>query len=357
MTHTLQNVKSSRDEKAWEFEVRAEIPAETLEKYRTETLKEMQKTAKLDGFRQGHAPLERLIEIYGEGAILKQAAERAVQSELPELLAGEQALIIEAPQVMIEALEKDKPVKFSARAPLAPRVELPDYISIAKKHPGAKEEELTVTDKEHADALLHFRRERARISRIETGVSPEKAQEEAHAIDATDLPELDETFVKSLGMESLEKFHDAVRANMKNEKEIRAREKRRAETLDDLIASAKISYPTKLLEYELDDMEARLKADLERMGTNLEGYLTQAKKTREQLRGEWKEVADKRAKVRLVLTEIARKETIEPDAERLTRELENAKKHVPNADPKALEAHIAHALRNEAVLEFLEKQS
>lgn len=354
MAHNLKNIKTSRDDAKWEFTLKAEIPADVLEKHRAEALKEMQKTAKLDGFRIGHAPIEKIVQIYGEGTILKRAAEHAIQSELPELLASEQAMIIEAPQVTIEELDKEKGAKFSAHAPLAPKVELPDYISIAKKHPPASAEESEVTDKEHAEAMKHFRRERARISKMEAGVEQQKAQEEARAMKEEELPELNEEFVKSLGMESVEKFHETVRTNMKAEKEMRAREKRRAEILDDLIASAKISYPVKLGEYEMDDMEARLKADLERMGSNMDGYLQHANKTREQLRGEWKEVADKRAKVRLLLTEIARKENIEPDTDRLAKELGNAKTQVPNADPKALEAHIAHALRNEAVLEFLE---
>src|SRR5205823_608673 len=112
--------------------------------------------------------------------------------------------------------------------------------------------------------------------------------------------------------------------------------------------------PAALREYELDDMEARMKADLEQMGTTFDAYLTQVKKTREQLRTDWKDAADKRAKVRLILAEIARKENIEPDQKTLETEIEHAKKHYVQADPGALKAHIAHAMRNEATLKFLE---
>jgi len=355
MVHTLANVKVSRDESAWEFEVRAEIPAETLVRYREEVLKEFQKTAKIDGFRPGNAPLERIIQIYGEDAIAKRAVEVAIQHELPELLAKEQALIVESPRVSIESLEDNKPVRFTARAALAPQIMLPDYKGIAREK-NAQKEEVTVTDEEHAQALTHLRRERARIGKIETGAEPQKAAEESRAMKEDELPELDDAFVQSLGIESAEKFSETVRANIKTEKEMHAREKRRAEILEKLVNMATISYPATLREYELDDMEARMKHDLERMGTTFDGYLAQAKKTREQLREEWKDAADKRAKVRLILSEIARKENIEPDKERLEKELEHARKHVPNAEPEALRAHIAHALRNEATLGFLEEQ-
>ena len=101
-------------------------------------------------------------------------------------------------------------------------------------------------------------------------------------------------------------------------------------------------------------MEARLKDDLSRIGQTLESYFTQTKKTREQVRAEWKDAADKRAKVRLILTEIARKESIEPDLKALDHELEHAKKQYAQADPIALRAHISHAMRNDATLRFLE---
>ena len=56
-------VKITRDREAWEVLVEAEIPAEAYLRYRAETLKEMQKTAKLDGFRPGHAPEEAIIRV------------------------------------------------------------------------------------------------------------------------------------------------------------------------------------------------------------------------------------------------------------------------------------------------------
>ncbi len=349
----LQNVKVTRDDAAWEAEVKAEIPAEMLAHYRTEALKEIKKTAKLDGFRPGKAPEEQIIQVYGEAAILREAVQHAIQHELPELLAAEKVLIIESPRVTTDTPESGKPLTFTARAALAPSVELADYKKIAKKHTD-KKEEIVVSDDEHMQALTHLRRERSRIDKIEAGTEAQKAAEESRAAETKDLPELDDAFVQSLGYESAEKFTEALRVNIKTEKEMQAREKRRALILDELVKDSNISYPSALREYELDDMEARLKDDLSRIGQTLEAYFAQTKKTREQVRAEWKDAADKRAKVRLILTEIARKESIEPDEKILDHELEHARKHYAQADPIALRAHIAHALRNDATLRFLE---
>ena len=356
MSTQLTNVKVTRDDNAWEAEIKAEIPAELLAHYRTEALKEIKKTAKLDGFRPGKAPEERIIQTYGEGAILREAVEQAIQHELPELLAAEKLFIIESPRVTTDTPEQGKSLTFTARAALAPSVELPDYKKISAKHTATKEE-IVVSDEEHAQALTHLRRERSRIDKIESGTEAQKAAEESRAADPKELPELDDAFVQSLGYESAEKFRDALRANIKTEKEMQAREKRRALILDELVKDSKISYPAALREYELDDMEARLSAEGESASGGkdfFDIYLKRIGKTREHVRAEWKDAAAKRAKVRLILTEIARKESIEPDEKALLHELEHARKAYPQADPAALRAHISHAMRNDATLRFLE---
>lgn len=350
------NVKVSRDEKRWEAEIAAEIPAEILLKYREEALKEMQQGAKLDGFRPGKAPIERIVQIYGEPTILRHAAEHAIQHELPEILAEQKLPIVETPRVQTDAPESGKALKFTARAALAPEVKLPDYKKIASKI-NAKKENTTVSDEEHAQALAHLRRERARIDRVERGIAPQKAAEEVKALAENDLPALDDQFVQTLGYENAEKFAEVLRENIKNEKQLQAMQKRRAAILDELVKDSTIHYPAVLLDYELDDMEARLSSDLSQIGQTVEAFLAQQKKTREQLRDDWKQAADNRAKVRLILSEIARKENIEPKKEDLDREIDHAKQHYPQADAETLRAHISHAMRNDMTLKWLETLS
>jgi trigger factor len=348
------NVKISRDTERWELEISAEIPAEALAKYRAAALREVTAEAKIDGFRPGKAPETIVLQHYGEGALLQHAAEHAVKHEIPEILAKEKANIVDSPKVSIETLAPGQPLKFTARAPLAPEVKLGDYKKIAAKR-NAEKTEVTVTDDEHKDTLSHLKRERTRISHLEAGKSSEEAAAEAAKLEEKNLPPLDEEFVKSLGYESEATFVEVVRNNIKTEKEMRETEKRRAALLDELAKSSDIKYPAVLKEYELEDMASRMNSDLERMGTTLEKYLEATKKTLEDMRKEWDKPADERAKVRLVLAEIARAEKLEPDAKKLAAELEHAKKSHPQAHPEALRAHITHALRNEAVITWLEE--
>ncbi len=349
----------TRDEKAWELAIKGEIAPEKIAEHRTHVIAHLKKDAQLPGFRPGKAPEDAVVKAVGEERIMHETIEHAIQHDLPEILAGESVNIIASPKVIVESAPKSfpatEPIIFTARAPLAPEVKLPDYKAIAKKHTESKTE-VTVTDDEHQQTMTHLKRERARITKVELGATPQEAAEQAQKMEEKDLPALDDEFVKTLGYESLEKFTESVKANIKTEKEMRETEKRRAAMLDELIEKSKISYPTLLLDYELDDMEARLKQDLDHMKVTFERYLTETKKTEEDLRNEWKPAADKRAKMRLILSHIAIAEKIDADTERVEREVKNAIQHYPQTNEANLRAHITHALRNEAVITFLEQQ-
>lgn len=347
------------DTERWELVVKAEIPAEHIEQHRAHVLQELKKTVTIDGFRPGKAPDERIVQAVGMQEILRRTIEHTVHHELPEILAREKANIVAAPQVVVESapqsLPADTPIIFTARAPLAPKVELPDYAEIARRHNSHKAD-VAVTDEEHTQTMTHLRRERARITKVELGLPPAEAADAAQKMSEADLPPLDDDFVKTLGYESADAFAAAVRENIKTEKELRETDKRRAGLLDELVEKTTVSYPRILREYELDDMEARLKQDLESMHTTLERYLAETKKTPESLREEWSNAADKRAKLRLVLAKIAEAERIEVPTERLDNEVIQAKKHFPAANEDNLRAHIHHTLRNEAVIKWLETQ-
>ncbi len=354
MSHAT-NVKITRDDERWEIEIKAEIPAEELAAHRTDALKHIAEEVTIDGFRQGKAPEAMVLKHVGEAAVLEHAAEHAVKHALPEILAQEKANIVESPRVAVATPEAGKPLAFTARAALAPEITLADYKKIASDINKTKVEQ-DVSDEEHADALKHLKRERARIDAVEKGADPKTAAEDAKKLEEKDLPAIDDEFARALGYDDAKAFEDAVRENMKGEKNMREAEKRRASMLDELVKRSTVKYPVILRDYELEDMEARMAGDVERMGMSFEKFLEQSKKTREDLHKEWLPAADNRAKVRLVLAEIARKENIDVNPAKLDEEVARAKEHYKNADESALRSHIAHAMRNELIISWLESQ-
>jgi FKBP-type peptidyl-prolyl cis-trans isomerase (trigger factor) len=349
----LTDVTITKDEARWEAEIRATIPADVLAHERSHVLKELTQSTELKGFRKGRAPESEIVRAYGEAHILERTAEHAVRHHLPELLAAHEVNAVDTPRVSIEKLAPGEPLIFIARAPLAPKIELPEYASIASETNKGRET-VSVSDDEFAEAETHFRRERVRVAAIEAGAAPQEAAEKArtHAVD--DLPQLDDAFVQSLGLKDASEFSTRVREQIRHEKQMQADSKHRTTIIDALLKKSKISYPAILKDYELDDMESRLKDDLERLGQTFEAYLTETKKTKEELRTGWSEAADKRMKMRLVLAEIARREKIDADNDAIERELTIAKRHYPDSDEALLRSHIAHALRNDAVLSWLE---
>lgn len=347
------NVKVSRNDNTCEVEVSAEIPADLLARYRTEALKELKRTVEIDGFRKGTAPEEIVLKRIGEEALLRKAAEDAVQEELPKLFAAEKLLVIAAPQVSLEMPKQGSPLRFSARAPLAPSVTLPDYKKISGRY-STPARPMEATDAEVEDALRHLRRERKRIELMEQGTAPEQAAEQARKIDVMELPALDDVFVQSLGFENVQTFTESVRKNIGIEKSRREEEKRRAMLLDDLVKEARIALPAVMLEWELDDLEAQFKNDLARQGADFSNYLKQLNKTREDIRAMWADTARKRIRTRLVLDAIAAKETIEPPADAVAHEVEHLKEHYPSADPANLTAFVRRSMRTEMTIRFLE---
>ena len=62
----------------------------------------------------------------------------------------------------------------------------------------------------------------------------------------------------------------------------------------------------------------------------------------------------KRAKLQLVLNEIAEKENIEPDKSKVDHEVSHLLEHYKDADETRVRIYVESILRNEAVLKMLE---
>lgn len=354
MSYLCTNIKIDR-KKDSEVTVTAEISAEAMKSFRTRAIERIGTTVKLDGFRSGHIPEEVLIKNIGESAIMQEAAELAITDQYPQLVEKEKLPIIGRPNISISKLTKDEAMTFTINATLLPEVTLPDYKAIAKKHTGALKE-ATVTDDEVTDTLTHLRRERAKIERIEKGMSADDANKEVATLETSALPLIDDTFTKTLGYESAELFTTKLKENIKTEKGNRDREKTRISLIEDIIKATNPTIPQLLVDAELSNMESQFAHDLAHNGTNLDDYLKETKKTKEQLHDEWREGAKKRAAMQLITREIALKENITPDMNQVASEVEHIISHTKNADLDSVQSYVTNALRTEMVFRFLEEQ-
>ena len=138
------------------------------------------------------------------------------------------------------------------------------------------------------------------------------------------------------------------------DKENLAGEKRRIAIADAIADAAKIDLPDVIVESELDRSESQFAADIERMGVKLDDYLKHAKKTIDDLRKEWRPHAEKKAKLQLILNEIAKAEKLAPSKKEIEAEVAHIVEHYKDADRERAAVYAETVLTNEKVFEFLE---
>jgi len=176
------------------------------------------------------------------------------------------------------------------------------------------------------------------------------------------LPELTDEFARSVGkFNSLEELKQNIKEGLLAEKEIKAKEERRAKIASSLIKNVNAELPEELISSEMEKMTLEFKEALSRMNMDQESYLSHIKKTIEDLKKEWRPKAEDRIKIALILKEIAKKEALEPNEEEIEAKLSQLLRTAPpmrpgqNLDLTALRGYVKSMIRNEKVFELLEK--
>lgn len=338
-----------------EVEIKASLSPETLVSFRAKAIKKLQEKVSIDGFRKGHVPEDLVERHVGADTLLEEATDLALKSEVPLILAQENVLGIATPRITVTKLALGNPLEFTVRIEVYPTVTLPDYKKIAAQL-NKKRELVHVADAEVAEVLVRLRRERAKIDRIEKGDSAEDAAKNSVELPEKDLPELDDAFVKGLGYETLADFTEKLKENIQKDKEAQAHEKHRLLIIETVSAETKTAIPHTLIEHEVHKMEAQFESDLKQAGMSFDQYLTHIKKTHEDLHKEWHEPAEKRAKVELILAEIAQKENLKASEDEVRKHVAHTLKTHKDAPEERVYQYYNHVLRNDAVLQFLEEQ-
>jgi trigger factor len=108
------------------------------------------------------------------------------------------------------------------------------------------------------------------------------------------------------------------------------------------------------IEGEVSQMVATFEERVTRAGMTMEDYLKQIDKSYEDIRKEWRPDAEKRAKLQIIFNEIAHKENIVPNQEKLEREVSHIKEHYPEAQEHAIRVYVAAQMTNDLAFRFLE---
>lgn len=322
-----------------EVEITGEILASELLKYRNQAVKNVSNNIEIKGFRKGKIPEDILIKNVGEMTILQEAAELTLSDQYPKIVLEHKLQPIGNPLVSLTKLAPKENLGFKIKTATMPTVELPDYKTIAEKIATDKDD-LEVTEQNLQATIDTIRKQRV--------AGKEKSE----------LPEFNDEFVKTLGdFKDVEDFKNKLRDNMKLEKARMAKDKKRNRIADGIIGKAKIEMPQLLVDGELERMVAQFKADIEQSGLTYEKYLVEVKKTDADIKKEWTPIAQKKAKLQLVLNKIALEEKIKPEEDQVQKEIEHILSHHKDAPEERVRVFVETMLTNEKVFEFLEKQN
>lgn len=325
-------------------EIKGEIESAEFEGYRAAALKKLGENVEIDGFRKGHVPANVLESKLSEIAVLEEMAQLALSKNYGKIITENKIDAIGYPKINITKLAKGNPLGFTITVATLPEIKLPDYATLAKKA-NAKTEDVKVTDEEF-EAII----KQAKIIRAKEAAKGGEVDENA-------LPELDDEYVKTLGgFTDLEDFKKKIRENVLQEKTFRAKDKKRLEIIEAIIAETKLEVPEVLIDSEIHKMTHKMKTDIENMGLKYDDYLKTINKTEEDLRKDWAKDAEKRAKLQLIVGEIAKAEKLEAPKDMVDAEVKKVTEIYKDADPENARMYIESVLQNEEVFKFLEAQ-
>ena len=363
-----------------EIEIEGELEAGIFETYFQKALKRLGENTELPGFRKGKAPEAVLLAQLGEMRILEEMAELALSENYPKILDENKIDAIGRPEIAITKLARNNPLGFKIKTAVLPEIKLPDYKKIAKKIIGGeteKEKDTSVTEEELENTILDIRKSRAPrvhmanttppdlpLSREEGTVPPDKSfDSESLRLDegenkgVEELPELNDEFVKALGpFKDVADFKAKLKENIKLEKGNQLKEKTRLKIMEKIIEESKLEIPEILVQSELGKILYKMESDITAMGLKFEDYLKHLDKTLEDLRKDFRPDAEKKAKLALVLNEIAKAENITADPEAVAKEVAHILEHYKEADPERAQMHAENVLTNEKIFQFLENQ-
>ncbi|MEK7564156.1 MAG: trigger factor [Patescibacteria group bacterium] len=344
------------------IEIEGELDAPLFEAYFNTALKKLGETVKVDGFREGKVPENILLKNIPEARVLEEMAELAINEHYPKILEDEKIDAISRPEISITKLARNNPLEFKIKTAVLPDITLPDYKDTAKKVLAEvidEEKNVVVTEEDLENTIMDIRKSRApkkHISEVAEGDETEKKEGEEITKDEK-LPPFNDEFVQAIGpFKDVQDFKEKLKINLKLEKENRQKEKTRLKIIEKIIENSTLEIPDILIDLELDKIIYRMQSDIITMGLKFEDYLKHLNKTVEDLRKEFKPDADKKARLSLILHEIAKVEKISADPEQLEQEVATILEQYKDADPERARMHAENVLTNEKIFQFLESQ-
>jgi trigger factor len=352
-----------------------ELPAEQIEEAVTQRLKQIGKSAKIDGFRPGKVPMNMLRRRYG-GQVLQEVYGQMIESSYQEAVQQQHLHPAGMPKIEPKVTEGANVFSYIATLEVMPE------ITLAKLEGTLKRPQAEVTDQDVEEMLDKLRKQRATwnavdrsavegdqvkisfqglmegeafeggsaqdvplvlgskrmIEGFEAGLvgiikeekrtlelkfpedyrveelagKPVTFEVEVSEVAEQVLPEVNDAFAKEFGTyEGVEKLRSDIRQNMQREMKQRIWTKLKNQAMDLLYNSNQITIPSALLKEEIDALRMQTRSQLQAGSGSIE--------LPDNL---FEEQAKRRVTLGLVIGEIIKQHQIELDRERVRSTIE-----------------------------------
>ena len=353
------------------------VPEDTIEQAVQTRLKSLTRTAKIKGFRAGKVPLKVVQQHYGS-QVRNEVVGEVIQSSFYEAVNREKLRPASSPSIDTQQIEDGKGLEYTATFEVYPEIKLADVAGVS-----IEKQVSEIADSDLDEMIDTIRKQQIRwevaekaaetgdqitidfkgmmdgvafdggtgqdmaveigsarmIKGFEEGLVGLKAgdektldlsfPEEYHAKDLagkavqfeikvknvkiSKLPELDADFAKSMGVADgdIEKMREAVKNNMQRELDARMKSNVKQAVMDKLLELNKIDIPEALIQEESQVLLKQMQNNLMQQGMQ-PGQLKMEPSM-------FKEQAEKRVALGLIMTEVVRQQDIKSDAERVRK--------------------------------------
>ena len=378
---------------------RVKIPAADLESRVNTRLQEMGKEVKMPGFRPGKVPLNMLRRRYGQ-SVMGEVVEQAVNDAASKTIQDNELRPAASPSVEDVKFEEGTDLEYTLNIELLPEFELIDFSKLKLERPVAEPddkqvddalERITANNKRGQDLKRKRKSKKGDLVTIDFDGSvdgerrpgmqaddfelelgsgkfidnfedqligtnigddvtvnvtfPENYGEQSLAgkaavfevkiknIQEMVSPEIDDELAKSFGKENVADLKQAVKDQLKSEFDQLSRNRLKRDLLDKLAGEFSFDVPPRMAENEFNQIWAQIEQ------AKKDGHLTgqDAKKSDDELKAEYKEIAERRVRLGLVLSEVGTKNDIQVAQDEITRAMLNEARRFPGQEAQVIE--------------------
>ncbi|MBW3623617.1 MAG: trigger factor [Armatimonadetes bacterium] len=387
-----------------------EVEADRVKEVQDQAFKEVAPYVNVPGFRRGRAP-KNLVQRYMSEDLLRQHTLRLLIPPAIDDAVKESGLeIYDEPEIADEPeLTPGEPLQFTATFTTPPKVDLGDYTGIQIEYPS-----LEVRDEDIEASMNGLREQRAALQSVErpaeegdfvsidyvvhvegeedqsgpmlrvAGSSDDPLDQavlghsagETITVEAplhTDvekqgsyeitlkevrnwvIPELDDAFAQSVGMENMEELRNNVRERLQAQAQELVQDDVEQRLLNAIRENSQLTYPREMVDQMAAQRMHSLLHELDHRGLSLEQYLEHEKRSLTDLESDLLEQSRGIIESQLLLTEIAKEQELKVTEAELAEELGAEGAETPVTEDAAQRA--ANRIMYRKIMDFLKENN